>query len=161
MVGYMKDNTVSETVKQGQIIKGIAGFYYVLVEEQLYECKAKGVFRNKKMKPLVGDNVEIDIIDEKEKKGNIVSILERDNELIRPAVANVDQALIVFALKRPNPNLNLLDRFLVMMEYQNIETVICFNKKDIADEEYMDELKTRNMITMKSVPESELKIDFK
>ena len=142
MVGYMKDNTVSETVKQGKIIKGIAGFYYVLVEEQLYECKAKGVFRNKKMKPLVGDNVEIDIIDEKEKKGNIVSILERDNELIRPAVANVDQALIVFALKRPNPNLNLLDRFLVMMEYQNIETVICFNKKDIADEEYMDELKT-------------------
>ncbi len=142
MVGYMKDNTVSETVKQGKIIKGIAGFYYVLVEEQLYECKAKGVFRNKKMKPLVGDNVEIDIIDEKENKGNIVSILERDNELIRPAVANVDQALIVFALKRPNPNLNLLDRFLVMMEYQNIETVICFNKKDIADEEYMDELKT-------------------
>ena len=68
----MKDNTVSETVKQGKIIKGIAGFYYVLVEEQLYECKAKGVFRNKKMKPLVGDNVEIDIIDEKENKSNFL-----------------------------------------------------------------------------------------
>ena len=126
--------------KQGKIIKGIAGFYYVLVKEDLYECKAKGVFRNKSIKPLVGDNVTIDIIDEKEKKGNVVSIKERENELIRPAVSNVDQAMIVFALKQPNPNLNLLDKFLVMMEFQNIETVICFNKKDIADEVYMKEL---------------------
>lgn len=133
-----EDDTIS---KSGKIIKGIAGFYYVLVKDSLYECKAKGVFRNKSIKPLVGDNVRIDIIDENEKKGNIISIEARENELIRPAVSNVDQAMIVFALKQPNPNLNLLDKFLVMMEFQNIETVICFNKKDIADDSYMEELK--------------------
>ena len=77
---------------QGKIIKGIAGFYYVHVESRgIYECKAKGVFRNKKIKPLVGDNVLIDIIDEDNKKGNISDILERKNELIRPASANIDQ----------------------------------------------------------------------
>ena len=80
---------------QGKIIKGIAGFYYVQTEDKLYECKAKGIFRNKKMKPLVGDNVEIDILDEAEQEGNITKIYERHNELIRPAVSNVDQALII------------------------------------------------------------------
>ncbi len=127
---------------QGKIIKGIAGFYYVDIEKKgIYECRAKGVFRNKKIKPLVGDNVTIDLIDEENKKGNIVQVLERENELIRPAVSNVNQAMIVFALRRPNPNLNLLDRFLVMMEFQNIETIICFNKKDIGDAGFMKKLK--------------------
>ena len=126
---------------QGKIIKGIAGFYYVYIETWgIFECKAKGIFRNKSVKPLVGDNVMIDIIDEQEKKGNIFRILERKNALIRPAVANIDQAMIVFALKRPDPNMNLLDRFLVMMEFQNIETTICFNKKDISDDEFMNQL---------------------
>ena len=102
---------------QGKIVKGIAGFYYVhVVEFGLYECKAKGVFRKEKIKPLVGDNVEIDILDEAEKKGNIVEVLERKNELIRPAVANIDQALVVFAVTKPKPHFNLLDRFLIMME---------------------------------------------
>lgn len=128
---------------QGKIIKGIAGFYYVYVENKgIYECKAKGKFRNKSIKPLVGDNVMVDIIDEEKKKGNISEILERKNQLIRPAVANVDQAMIVFAVKKPNPNLNLLDRFLVMMEFQNIETIICFNKIDIGDDDYMNQLQT-------------------
>ena len=127
---------------QGKIIKGIAGFYYVLVDHKgIYECKAKGIFRNKSIKPLVGDGVIIDIIDEQDKKGNITRILDRKNELIRPAVANVDQAMIVFALKQPDPNLNLLDRFLVMMEFQNIKTVICFNKTDIGDAGFMNELR--------------------
>lgn len=128
----------------GKIVKGIAGFYYVYVEEKgLYECKAKGIFRNKSIKPLVGDNVQIDIIDEEERLGNITEILKRDNELVRPAVANVDQAMVVFSMKSPTPNLNLLDRFLVMMEFQNIDTIICFNKKDIckaSDEEYMKKI---------------------
>lgn len=127
----------------GKIIKGIAGFYYVYIENKgIYECKAKGVFRNKSIKPLVGDNVQIDIIDEEQKKGNITKVCERKNELIRPAVANIDQAMIIFALKKPDPNLNLLDKFLVMMEFQNIETIICFNKMDIADTAFMDELKS-------------------
>lgn len=120
----------------GKIIKGIAGFYYVYVEELgLVECKAKGIFRNQKVKPLVGDNVLIDILDEEQKKGNITELLGRTNELIRPAVANVDQALIIFAAAKPTPNLNLLDRFLILMQKQNVDTIICFNKKDIAEKE--------------------------
>ena len=101
----------------GKILKGIAGFYYVHDGRgKVYECRAKGIFRNKKIKPLVGDNVEIDIISEEEGTGNITSILPRTSSLIRPAVANADQALVVFAVTDPAPNLNLLDRFLVMME---------------------------------------------
>lgn len=127
---------------QGKIVKGIAGFYYVhVVESGLYECKAKGVFRKEKIKPLVGDIVEIDILDEEEKKGNIVEILERKNELIRPAVANIDQALVVFAVTKPKPHFNLLDRFLIMMESKEIPVILCFNKKDIATEPEIQELK--------------------
>lgn len=121
----------------GKIIKGIAGFYYVYVEESsnIYECKAKGIFRNKKIKPLVGDNVEIEILNEEDKQGNIVRIFERNNSLIRPAVANVDQVVVLFALAEPEPHLNLLDRFLVMMERQHVPAKICFNKSDLVDEE--------------------------
>ena len=126
---------------QGKIIKGIAGFYYVyVVESGLYECKAKGIFRKEKMKPLVGDIVEIDILDETEKKGNIVEICERKNELIRPAVANIDQALVVFAVTKPKPHFNLLDRFLIMMESKEIPVILCFNKKDIASDSEIREL---------------------
>ena len=125
----------------GKIVKGIAGFYYVCIENgDVYECKAKGAFRNKNIKPLVGDNVVMDIINQEEKKGDIIEICDRKNELIRPAEANIDQAMIIFALKKPDPNLNLLDKFLVMMEYQNIDTIICFNKMDISDEDFMNEL---------------------
>lgn len=124
---------------QGKIVKGIAGFYYVHVATLgVFECKAKGIFRNQNIKPLVGDNVMIDIIDEKDKKGNIIDILERTNELIRPAVANIDQALIIFAAADPNPNLNLLDRFLILMLKQNVETIICFNKSDIVSEKEIE-----------------------
>ncbi len=125
---------------QGKIIKGIAGFYYVDCHDGLFQCKAKGIFRNKSIKPLVGDNVEFEITHEEDKEGNITKILERENELIRPAVANIDQAMIVFALKSPNPNVNLLDKLLVCMEYQNIETIICFNKTDIADKDFSKDL---------------------
>ncbi len=88
----------------GKIMKGIAGFYYVDVEESgIYECKAKGIFRKEGQKPLVGDLVEIEILDEAEKTGNMTRILPRKNELIRPAVANIDQALVIFALENPTP----------------------------------------------------------
>ena len=99
---------------KGKIIKGIAGFYYVHDgRSKIYECKAKGVFRNRNIKPLVGDDVEFMVLDEKEGTGNIDAILPRKNKLIRPAVSNVDQAVVVFAVTEPLPNLNLLDRFLV------------------------------------------------
>ena len=95
---------------QGKIIKGIAGFYYIYAEnDELYECKAKGIFRKDKQKPLVGDNVEIEVLDEQEKEGSVTAILPRKNSLIRPAVANVDQAFVIFAMENPKPNFMLLD----------------------------------------------------
>lgn len=125
----------------GKIIKGIAGFYYVHDGiSKVYECKAKGIFRNRKIKPLVGDNVVFDVLDEKEQTGNITEILERKNQLIRPAVSNIDQAMIVFAAAEPEPNLNLLDRFLISMEVQQVPVMICFNKKDLADGKTMENL---------------------
>lgn len=120
---------------QGKIVKGIGGFYYVHIENKgIYECKAKGIFRKDNKKPLVGDDVEMDILDEAEKKGNIAALLPRKSELIRPAVANVDQALVIFSITKPAPSLNLLDRFLIMMRQQNLPCIICFNKQDIAEE---------------------------
>lgn len=123
-------------------MKGIAGFYYVGVAESgVYECKAKGIFRKDKIKPLVGDDVEIEVLNEEEKLGNIVKILPRRSELIRPAVANIDQALVIFAAREPKPNLSLLDRFLVIMEKQDVPVIICFNKQDLCDEEEVGRLK--------------------
>lgn len=131
---------------QGKIIKGIAGFYYVCVTNpaedttEIYECKAKGIFRKDGTKPLVGDDVEMEVLDEDAGKGNIQKILPRKNALIRPAVANVDQALVIFAAAKPAPNFNLLDRFLIMMAEQELPCIICFNKQDIVDEEERQKL---------------------
>lgn len=126
---------------RGKIIKGIAGFYYVHADDGgTYECKAKGGFRNKNVKPLVGDDVEIDIVDSDKLLGNIVEILPRSSEMIRPAVANVDQALLVFAISHPEPNLRLLDSFLVMMDGYELPTIICFNKIDETTEQDMKKL---------------------
>ena len=121
-----------EELIQGKIIRGIGGFYYVHVKGRgVYECRAKGIFRKDKTKPLVGDNVKIRVISEEDKTGNIEEIEDRKNSLIRPAVANIDQALVIFAADKPKPNLNLLDRFLITMEKQEIPTIICFNKCDL------------------------------
>lgn len=126
---------------QGKIVKGISGFYYVhIAESGIYECKAKGVFRNQNIKPLVGDDVEIAILNEADKKGNIEGILPRKNELVRPAVANIDMALVIFSAAKPKPNFNLLDRFLVMMEYQNVPVTVCLNKADLVNEAALAEI---------------------
>ena len=126
---------------KGKIVKGIAGFYYVdVVGSGVYECKAKGVFRKEKRKPLVGDNVEIEVLDEKDREGNITEILPRKNELVRPSAANVDQALVVFAVAKPDPHFHLLDRFLVMMEKAEIPVVLCFNKEELGTEEQIQNL---------------------
>lgn len=127
----------------GKIIKGIAGFYYVHVPDAgIYTCKAKGIFRKNQVKPLVGDEVELSVTDEKDREGNIDRILPRRNQLIRPAVANIDQALVIFALTAPQPNFNLLDRFLVMMEEQGLHSVICFNKDDLVEEEEKQKIRS-------------------
>lgn len=126
---------------QGKIVKGIAGFYYVhTAESGVYECKAKGIFRRQKMKPLTGDNVEIAVIDEGEKTGNVEKILPRKNKLQRPAVANIDMALVIFAAASPQPNLNLLDRFLILMQLQQVPVTICFNKMELLGSEERQQL---------------------
>ncbi|MBE5952740.1 MAG: ribosome small subunit-dependent GTPase A [Lachnospiraceae bacterium] len=127
----------------GKIIKGVGGFYYIhLPDNRIFECKAKGVFRNQNIKPTVGDNVLMNIIDEQALTGNISDILPRENSLIRPMVSNVDQAVIIFALSDPKPNFNLLDRFLIMMDRQDVKTIICFNKADLVPYEEADKLKS-------------------
>lgn len=126
---------------QGKIIKGIGGFYYVhAADGVIYECKARGIFRRENIKPLVGDLVKMETINAAEKTGNILKILPRKSALIRPAVANIDQALVVFAIVKPEPNFNLLDRFLIMMEQQNLPCMICFNKSDIASDKERENL---------------------
>ena len=126
---------------QGKIIKGIAGFYYIYAQDgNVYECKAKGIFRKDNFKPLVGDNAEISVLDQEAKEGSVTAILPRRNSLIRPAVANVDQAFVIFAMEDPKPNFLLLDRFLIMMEQQGIPAVICFNKKDLGEKEELERL---------------------
>lgn len=122
---------------KGIIIKGISGLYYVKSKNKLYKCKARGLFRKQKIKPLVGDKVYIDI-DDSDDTGYIMEIENRENKLIRPPVANVNQAIIVFSVKDPEPNLWLLDRFLLLAERENLESVICFNKIDLVDKEYIN-----------------------
>ena len=124
---------------QGRIIKGIAGFYYVYAGDgRIYECKAKGVFRKDGRKPLVGDMVEADILDEDGCIGNITDLKERTSELIRPEVANVDQALIVFAFANPKPAYLMIDKLLLQYSLQDIPVILCFNKDDLVKEAEAD-----------------------
>lgn len=115
---------------QGIIIKGIGGFYYVKSEDKIIECKARGKFRHNELSPMVGDEVEIK---EKNGKGVIEDIYERKNMLIRPSVANVTQALVVFAIKNPDINEDLLNRFLMLCEFNKLDIIVCFNKTDLTD----------------------------
>ena len=127
---------------RGKIIKGIAGFYYVYAEDgKTYECRAKGIFRKDGKKPLVGDDVNFEVTHEKDMEGNITALLPRKNSLIRPAVANVDQALVIFAAADPEPNFMLLDRFLIMMEQNNIPVRICFNKTDLGEKKELETIR--------------------
>ena len=127
---------------QGKIIKGIGGFYYVDTEMGIYECRARGIFRKQKITPLVGDRVRISVVDEENKKGVVEEIDERDTELIRPPIANVDKALIVFAVKNPKPHLSLLDRFIVLAEKENLEIVIVLTKSDLDDDNTLEKIKS-------------------
>ncbi|MCY6356728.1 ribosome small subunit-dependent GTPase A [Clostridium sp. ZS2-4] len=121
---------------EGTIIKGIGGFYYVKVKDQIIECKARGKFRNKGMSPIVGDKVLLTVDNN---KGAIEKIFERQNELIRPLVSNITQAFVIFALRKPDINLDLLNKFLVQCELKNIKAVVCFNKIDLSENYKEDE----------------------
>ena len=128
-------------MQKGVIIKGIGGFYYVDTGEVIYECRARGKFRIKNITPLIGDQVEIEG-DPRSLQGYILSISERKNQLIRPTVANIDQVIIVFAAKKPDINMTLMQKFLVYSEYKKLNVVVCINKIDLDDEkEYMEVVK--------------------
>ena len=127
----------------GKIIKGIASFYYVKANDTIYECSARGIFRNEDISPLIGDNVEILVQHQDSLRGgyqtaSIEKILPRKNNMVRPPVANVEQAIIVVSANHPKPNLDLLDRLLILVEEQDIDACICINKVDTdKDSQYL------------------------
>jgi ribosome biogenesis GTPase len=121
----------------GTIIKGISGFYYVKVDDMIFECKARGKFRFDELTPIVGDKVDIDV---KNNKGIIEKVLPRSSELIRPTVANVTQAFVVFSIKNPDIHLDLLNKFLALCEYNNLKTIVCLNKVDLVDNKEYQEI---------------------
>lgn len=114
---------------EGRIIKALSGFYYVKSGDKIYTCKGRGVFRNKKINPLVGDFVQFE--ESNPGEGYIMEIEERTNELIRPPIANIDQAIIISSAVSPDFSTLLLDRFLVLIESKHIEPVIFITKVDL------------------------------
>lgn len=123
---------------KGTIVKGIAGFYYVKAGEKIYQCKARGIFKKDGITPAVGDEVRIEKLDEDE--AVIDEILPRRNSFIRPPIANVDCFVIVVAAAKPDPNPDIIDKFLVMAEKNQTDIIICINKIDLAAEEKREEL---------------------
>ncbi len=115
---------------QGLILKAISGFYYVECDGKIYECKARGRFRNDKLTPLVGDRVEVTVNGD---KGTVDVILPRKNELARPPLANIDKLFIVSSAQTPAPSTLLIDRLCALCVYKNIEPIIIFNKNDLED----------------------------
>ena len=124
---------------KGKIIKGVGGFYYVVAARTLYECRARGLFRKEGRTPLIGDIVDIEPTGE-EGKAYLLDIHERSTELIRPAVANADQALLVFSVKKPAVSFGLIDRFLANMEQQDMPVSICITKTDLLSAEELNEI---------------------
>jgi len=114
---------------KGQIIKALSGFYYVASEDEIFQTRARGNFRNRKITPLVGDEVIFESSNQTD--GYLLEILPRKNELVRPPVANVDQGVVVTSLVEPNFSYNLLDRFLVTLEYEGIEPIIFLTRADL------------------------------
>lgn len=119
-------------MEEGRIIKALSGYYYVKTKDEIYRCRGRGVFRNQNISPLVGDFVKFNITEHKE--GYIQKIDKRKNELVRPPVANITQAIIVNAAVDPKFSTLLLDRFLVMVEALGISPLIVITKKDLATE---------------------------
>lgn len=118
----------------GIIMKGIGGFYYVRTSNEIVECRARGIFREENLTPLVGDKVKIRI-NEEDNSGYIEEIYPRTSQLTRPPVANITQAIVVMSIKKPDINTWLLDRFLIMAEHENLEIIICINKCDLSPDD--------------------------
>ena len=125
--------------KKGIIYKAQKELYYVLSDDISYKCKARGVFRDRNIKPLVGDYVQIQVLDNQE--GLIEEVYPRKSELIRPPVANIDQILLVLTVKSPNVNYNLVDKYLVMLEHFTVDVVMVINKSDLLDPKDKEEFR--------------------
>ncbi|GAB3793749.1 ribosome small subunit-dependent GTPase A [Virgibacillus kimchii] len=125
---------------EGRIVKALSGFYYVKSGNKVYQCRGRGVFRKNKITPLVGDFVKFDISDEKE--GYVIEVEKRKNELVRPPIANIDQAIIVSSAVKPDFSTRLLDRFLVLIEARNIKPIIFITKLDLASPSLKKELES-------------------
>lgn len=123
---------------EGRIIKALSGFYYVESDGLVYQCRGRGLFRKNKVTPLVGDYVIFEKSNPGE--GSVVEILPRKNELVRPPISNIDQAVIVASVLKPEFSSLLLDRFLVLIESKKIEPVIFFTKMDTAGKEKKQEI---------------------
>lgn len=140
MVAYIKQwrRNFSLNILKGRIIKGIAGFYYVKTGNGIIECRARGKFRIDNIKPIVGDIVDIATLNYID--GYIIKIYPRKNELARPLVSNVDQAVIVFSIINPKINKLLLDKMIVVALLNDIEPIICINKIDLCRKEDYEEI---------------------
>ena len=125
-------------MQKGIITSNISNLYKVEINNKIYECNARGKFKNNEISPVAGDLVEIEIIDEEKKLGIINKIEERKNYLKRPKMANLSQIMLVVSMKLPNPDLLLLDKQLVYAEYNKIKPIICLNKIDLEEEETID-----------------------
>ena len=117
---------------QGQIIKALAGFYYVESEGKVYQTRARGNFRKKGHTPYVGDWVDFSA--EENSEGYILKIHERKNSLVRPPIVNIDQAVVIMSVKEPDFNSNLLDRFLVLLEHKGIHPIVYISKMDLLED---------------------------
>lgn len=126
-------------MKEGRIIKALSGFYYIYADGTTYACRGRGLFRNKNITPLVGDIAKFQMTSDTE--GYIIDILERINELVRPPIANVSQALLVHSIVQPKFSAQLLDRFLVIVEAKQIKPMIVLTKKDLASEKQLEKVK--------------------
>lgn len=129
----------------GTLIKGYSGFYYVFAEEKTWTCSVRGRFKKKgeQIRFLPGDTVRISPVeaDRSIDRGVIEELLPRRNELIRPPIANVDKVFLVFALFSPEPDLNLVDRLIVLAIHAGIEPVLVWNKVDLAPADFIAEVK--------------------
>ena len=143
---------------KGIITKGIGGFYYVkAADNNVYECKARGVFRNEHIIPVIGDDVEIEV---KNSKGALTKIFPRRNRLIRPSVANIDILVLVAAAASPDPNMLLIDKMLVNAHINGIEPIVCINKTDLSDGAEIEEIyKKAGYTTLKVCAEKASGID--
>ena len=131
----------------GTIVKAISSFYYVEADNKIYETKVRGNLRYNNIELVTGDRVDIEVLDEENRKGVIFKSHKRENLMKRPPVANITQAILVFSVKSPDPNLSLIDRFLITAMKEHVEIIICFNKTDLDDEKLIESLKANYSAT--------------